>query len=105
MIRDMPSDDEVEIEKARYADIASGTSSVRLSFAARDGKIFLVSSGKNSRWPSEILRTGYASLIINGAKISGSTTLLSDENSKSCVLSLFTDKYWEDYVRHYYSMS
>ena len=105
MIRGMPPDDEVVMEKARYADIVSGTSRVRLSFAARDGKIFLISSGNNSRWPAEILRNGYASLTIDGRKIRGRTTLLSDENSKSAVLSLFAYKYGEDYVKHYYSMS
>jgi len=105
MIQDMASDDVAKLEKARYADIIGGTSRVRLSFAIKEGKIFLISSGSNPRWPAEILRNGYASLAVDGIKIRGRTALLSGEDVKSEVMSLFAGKYGEDYVRNYYSMS
>ena len=105
MINELPPGHLARMEKARYLDIVSGTSMVRLSFAMQDDKIFLVSSGNNSRWPAEILRNGHVSLAIDGIQIRGRATLLSGEDAKSAVLSLFVYKYGKDYVKNYYSMS
>ncbi|WP_393970867.1 methyltransferase domain-containing protein [Oxyplasma meridianum] len=105
MIQDLGSDEMAKLERSKYADLISGTTRVRLSFVMNGERIFLISSGNNPRWPAQILRNGYVSLNVEGIMIRGKTKLISGSDVKSGVMSLFADKYGEDYVKNYYSLA
>lgn len=79
-----------------------GGSTVKLAFTKMGGKLFLVSNDFRNRWPSYVLRKGWAELRLNEKKLSGKAKLVTDDSRKSEILGGFRTKYGEGYIKHYF---
>ncbi len=66
---------------------------VPLGFVPEGDRIYLVAGDRSSRWPTEALRAGRASVRVADRSTSGPIALLTDPDEKRRVLDLFRERY------------
>ncbi len=79
-----------------YLILQLGRESVRLAYVDLDDSTYVVSSDFNSRWPSNLMRRGEATLIIGEIKKIVHPVMMKDAGIKSSILSALKQKYGQD---------
>ena len=92
----MPSYDDSSLE------LKVGDRLVPLAYSADENHLYLASPVKGTRWPSYILRNGIAEVIIAENNNKFRAELVSDEEMKRKVMSLFINKYGRERTGKWY---
>ena len=78
------------------------TGAVPLGFARESDSLYLVAQDRAARWPSQVLRTGFAQAHLGNRTIGGPARLVTDPAERSHVLGLFLERYGKpDFDRWY----
>ncbi|MCL4438009.1 MAG: class I SAM-dependent methyltransferase [Candidatus Thermoplasmatota archaeon] len=91
------------IESHDHLSVILGKERVDLAFGSEDNWLYLISTGSDARWPSQLLRTGIVSLRIHGNTVKGYASLITSENEKRRVREIFLEKYGSSYFNRYFT--
>lgn len=86
-----------------HITVVTGDRNVKLAFVRDKDRIFLMSSGYEARWPSEILRSGNVSFYLGSEHGDGVASLVTDHDMIDEISSMFILKYGNEYYERYFS--
>ena len=91
-----------EMPDEQSLELRTGRATVPLAFAESDGEVYLVAQHRSAQWPVDILRTGRASLLLQGRTIEGVPTLVTSPADRDRILELFRSKYGGERFAEWY---
>lgn len=87
-----------------YLVIHLSDKDIKLAFVENQERIFLMSSGYEARWPSEVLRSRNVSYTISGRSGHGVASLITDHSKVDDISYMFVHKYGQQYYDRYFSV-
>lgn len=80
-------------DRAPVLRLRTPTGSLPLGFARSGNEIFLVARERSALWPVELLRSGFAHVVLPEGPSSGSVRLVADPAERDQILRLFRERY------------
>ena len=92
----------MEATDTAHLKLKTNDGTIPLAFVKSENDIFLASRVKGTRWPSNILRQGIASIELEGKNSAYSASLLTELDAKNMIMQIFVQKYGEENTLRWY---
>ncbi len=96
LVRDSMKKPGIIFDENETIQLSSGNSWITLSYFEDEKNLYLMSTGQNSRWPSEVLRKGSAVFRLKGEIRSGTAELIGNSLERKRIMDSFRIKYGDE---------